>query len=126
MCGDRAIVDYASAARVLVLHDSEGFLRTEKSACQVNLDHRPPLVPGKIFQRDAWCADTCVVEQQVEPTECVPSLGKEVLDRGRVGHISRNDQRARARGCICGSRGSVQWFLSASGESDTVALGEQG
>src|SRR3712207_9541992 len=46
--------------------------------------------------RDA--EDPRVVEQQVEPAELGARGGEELLDRGRIAHVGRDDERARARG----------------------------
>ena len=55
----------------LILHDAEGFLRAQERAGEVGVDRGLPFVERQIFERHRGCADAGVVEQQIEPAECL-------------------------------------------------------
>ena len=67
--GDRAVVDDAPAARRLVLHQPEGFLRAQERAGQVDVDDALPLLERQVLERDAGRVLAGVVEEHVEPAE---------------------------------------------------------
>ncbi len=69
MRGDGTVIDDASAARLLRLHDLDGFLRAQETAREVDGHHAVPLLIGQVFHRDGGRSGAGVVEQQVETAE---------------------------------------------------------
>ena len=67
----------------LLLHQRERLLRAEKRARQVDVDDRPPLLDGQVFERHAGRVDAGVVEQHVEPAEAVLRPREQRADRLR-------------------------------------------
>ncbi len=65
VCGERAVVDDASPARVLRLHQPDRLLGAQEGAGEVDRDHRTPLRVGHVLQRDAGSADAGVVEEHI-------------------------------------------------------------
>ncbi len=59
---DRAVVDDATASRLLALHHRDGLLRAEERARQVRVDDRAPDVHVQIFEGDGRRGDAGVVE----------------------------------------------------------------
>ena len=73
---DRAVVDDAAAARVLVLHDPERFLRAEERAGQVHVDDGLPLLEGQIFQRHGGAPTPALLKSRSSRPKCPSSLRK--------------------------------------------------
>ena len=89
---DRAVVDDAAAARVLVLHDAEGVLGAQERAGEVGVHHRLPLLEAEVLEIDRRRAHAGVVEQHVQPAVAVHRLGEQGGDRAGVGHVGGNAQ----------------------------------
>src|SRR5262245_46074323 len=119
-----AVVDDAPAARVLALHDLEGFLRAEEGAGEVRVDHRLPLLERQVLERHGGRADASVVEEEVEPAERVLRPGKKGWNGFRVGEVRRYQERGRARGLPLGGHGFEE-ILAATGQDDGVTLPQQ-
>src|SRR5204862_51836 len=79
--GARALVDDAAAARRLVLHTLDRFLRSDEGAGQVGVHDRLPLLEGQVFHRDRRRADAGVIEEEVEPSERLPRAREQIPDR---------------------------------------------
>src|SRR5262249_61767159 len=52
VCADRAGVDDAATLRSLILHEADGFLRTEESSGQVDVHDAFPLFERQFFKRN--------------------------------------------------------------------------
>ena len=66
---DRAIVDDATTLRALRLHQPERLLSTQKGASEIDIDHRPPLLEGKLLHRHRARRRPRIVEEEIEATE---------------------------------------------------------
>ena len=117
---DRAVVDDASAARVLVLHHPERLLHAEEHAGQVDVHDVPPLLDGQVLEWYARGADAGVVEQQVQAAEGLLRLREQRLHRLRIAHVGRHRQRPRA--CARVLHGLLQRILAPSRERDAVPV----
>jgi hypothetical protein len=93
MRGDRAVVDDASAARVLCLHQSHRFLCAEKSAGKVGIDDSFPSVEGNIFHCNGRRARAGIVEEKIETAKSLFRFRKQCLHGFRLGDIRRDGQR---------------------------------
>jgi hypothetical protein len=123
-CGDGAVVDDATAARSLALHDPYRLLRAEKRAGQVRVDSRLPLLVREVLQRDRGRAAAGVVEQDIQATEDAPGLVEQRAHRGRVGHVGADRERAVGRRTGCRDH-LLQELTSPGGEHDAIAILEQ-
>jgi hypothetical protein len=68
MGGNRPIVDDAAAARLLLLHDPEGVLRTKKRARHAGIQDRTPLLIPEVFEGECGRTDTRIIEQHIQPS----------------------------------------------------------
>src|SRR5262249_2053609 len=119
--GDGPVVDDASAARLLALHDLDGFLRAEEGARQVGVDDGLPLLEGQVLERNGWRPDAGIVEEEVETAERVLRLRKESADGFGIGDVRGHRKRGRAGGLALG-RHRLQEILAAPGQDDRVAF----
>ena len=101
MRGDRAVVDDAAAARLLVLHDAEGVLRAQERAGEVGVHHRLPLRQRQILEIDGRRAHAGIVEEHVEPAIGVLHL------------LEQRGDRIRARSCRPRPAGSCRYCRRA-------------
>ena len=115
---DRAVVDDASAARALRLHDAERFLRAQEGPGEVGIDDELPALDRQILERHRRGADSRVVEQEVEPPERLFRFGEQRLDRGRIGDVGRHDQAFRRRAFL---GGLLEFVLAPPGQHHGVA-----
>ena len=122
--GDRAVVDDASAARPLRLHQPEGLLRAEECARQVHVDNRLPLLDGDVFQRNRGSAHARVVEEHVEAPELRAHPVEQLPHRVFVGHVRRHGNRPRGVRRRLAQR-ILEPIPAAAGEHDRIAFGEQ-
>ena len=113
---DRAVVDDAAAARVLVLHDLDGLLRAEEGAVQVGADDRQPLFGRSGLRAEAWRAATGVVEQQVEAAEGLLGFREQGFDGFGIRDVGDDAEHARASGfaLLDASRRAAPWRRPAT------------
>jgi hypothetical protein len=119
--GDRAVIDDAPAARVLVLHDAEGGLGAEKHAGEIDVDDLLPFFKRQVFERNGRRAHAGVVEENVEAAERVLGFGEEQIDVARLADIGGNRQRLDAELFDFGD-GFFERLLAAAGDDDGVAI----
>ena len=84
-----------------LLHDPECFLRAQKRAGEIRVDHRLPLFVSQILERAAD-RHASIVEQQIEPAESFFRLRKKLANGGGIGDIRRHDE-ALAMACVTSS-----------------------
>src|SRR5579884_1830710 len=118
--GDGAVINDAAAARVLVLHEAESRLRAEKGACEIYIDDGTPGFEWQVFDRDARCVESRVIEQDIEAMKLLANVGEEAVDRGRICDV-RGDREHPAAGWVRHADRCFQWFGSPSGYHDGVA-----
>ena len=140
---DRAVIDDPSPARVLVLHDLERLLGTQKGTGQIRIDHALPLLVGQVFEGNRRRTAARIIKQQIQPTERLAGFGEQRAHRSRVAHIGRHDQGPR-RGNVSSFRiktvdtlplfpggsgfghGLLQQLGPTAGQHDRIALLQQG
>src|SRR5207245_6933983 len=113
MGGYGAIVDDPSTARHLALHELYRFLGAEKRASEVGADDRAPLFIREVFKRHWWSAQSCIVEEEIQPPERLSSLREKSPDRPRVGDIRLNNEHSRSQFRSLGSCGLQRLFATA-------------
>jgi hypothetical protein len=89
---DRPVVDDPPAARILVFHHSERFLRAEKRGGQVDVDDPTPNFDRQILEWDRGRSRPGVVKKQIKTPEGLPRRLKERSDRMRICHVGRNGE----------------------------------
>ena len=65
------------AARILVLHNSEGRLGAEEGAGQVDGNDLLPLFVFEVFQQHGWRSGPGVIEQYIESAKALFCLGEQ-------------------------------------------------
>ena len=121
---DRAVVDDAPAARLLVLHDLHGFLGAQERAGEVGRHHAEPGLVGQLLQRHRRRAAAGIVEHQVEPAPGRLDLGEQRHDVVALGDVGRHGERVGR--VVAGQLGGlVQRVLAAAGQRHLVAVVQQ-
>mmetsp|Transcript_5196 Transcript_5196/g.19338 ORF Transcript_5196/g.19338 Transcript_5196/m.19338 type:complete len:220 (-) Transcript_5196:2415-3074(-) len=115
---DGAVVDDATAARRLDLHQRKSGPCAQETAGQVGVDHGPPLRRAQFVDGQRWRRDAGVVEQQVQPAEALAQRRKRSADLRLVRDVGRQQQRLR--------QGFAQAGLAASEQRQRPALAGQG
>ena len=118
MRGNRAVVDDASAARLLLFHQPESALRTQKRAGQVDVNDGFPLLDRDVFKVNTHAAHAGIVEQHIKPAKGLPDTLKQCVDRLGAGHIGGHGQGAIGA-AFAGNL--LQWLRPAANQHHTVA-----
>jgi hypothetical protein len=92
VCGDRSVIDDSPATRCLAFHQAERFLRAEKHARQIHINHALPVFEGHVFERHTRGAHSGIVEKNIEASEGLIGFCKEMMDGSGIRHIRRDDQ----------------------------------
>ncbi len=77
---DGTVVDDAPAARILRLHQFDGFLGAKECAGKVDGHHLHPLRVRQLLHRNGGCVRARIIEQNVEAVEGFPGLGEQRRD----------------------------------------------
>jgi hypothetical protein len=89
---DRPIVDDASSARRLRLHDADRLLRAEERAIRFVSTTAFHFSNGRSSIGIGGVPMPALFEQKIEPTEPLPGLRKQRVNRGGIGHVGRHRQ----------------------------------
>ena len=93
--GNRSVINDASAARLLRLHEAYGLLGAQERAGQVDGHHRAPLLVGQVLHRNARSAGARVVEQNVEASEGFSRPGEQRGHRFRLRDVGWDGEHGR-------------------------------
>src|ERR1035437_10022291 len=119
---DGAIVDDAPTARMLCLHELDGFLGAEECAGEVDCDHLHPLFVEEVLQRYGGGVGARVVEENIEAPEGLLGFGEQRPDGIRIGDVG-GDREHLAAGHNGRRGGPLEWFGAPAGKNHRISRG---
>lgn len=120
LCGYRAIVDDATSAWILLLHDAEGLARAQERPGEVGIHHLLPCIQTEVLQQDRGRTDAGVVEKEVKPTQDLAGGREQMGDRFRVCNIAWHHEHGGLP-VTNGTSGFLESLTAAARRHDRVA-----
>ena len=111
--GYRPVVDDPTPHRRLFLHHLERFLRAQERPSKVCINYRLPLIVGQVFQRAPGGPYPGIVEQHVQPPECLFCPCEQPPHRFRISHVCSHHDGILTLFCCLVPR-LLQQFRSSS------------
>jgi hypothetical protein len=109
----------------LPTHRREGAARAQEGACEIDPDDVVPHLDRDLVYRGCLEALTCIVEQEVDPAECLGDGLEHVVDLLRFGDVAGYRDRFRLGGAGIGD-GVLEHALAAAAEDRVPAVSEKG
>lgn len=90
---NQTIVNNATAAQLLTLHQLEHLLNAQKHYHQININHQLPLLNNKLIHQNRQHANANIVEQHIKPTKLNTNNLKQHNHRHQINDINQHRKR---------------------------------